>query len=371
MLSTAAAPVKKLGVIVRDSKVGVFLGTLKRILLDLIPVSPQKRLVFQGTALALSVVLITSFSAVGIFVSAPTVMASDDYITEYNFGGDILIDEEGYLVKANPQTDQSSRIGLTDFAVHTVESGETLSVIAERYGISTETIMWENNIVNANSLRTGQKLLIPPVTGVSYVVQNGDTLSKVSEKYKISSESIIAQNNLESESLVKGQRIFLPGAKSISQPSTVASSRNYTATRSTRSYDGVEDSTAAPVGERPFIYPTMGKVTQGYRAGHYAVDIADSSMPPVWAAGGGTVIKVSTGTWGGGYGNHVIIDHGNGLKTLYAHLDSVNVTDGQWVNQGDVIGIMGNTGRVYGRTGIHLHFEVMQDGVKVYPANYY
>jgi len=115
----------------------------------------------------------------------------------------------------------------------------------------------------------------------------------------------------------------------------------------------------------------MGSITNGYKAGHYAIDIADRSKPAVWAAGGGTVVKASSGTWGGGYGNHVIIDHGNGVKTLYAHLDSLNVYDGQAVSQGDVIGIMGNTGRVYGATGIHLHWEVIDNGVKKNPTLYY
>ena len=89
------------------------------------------------------------------------------------------------------------------------------------------------------------------------------------------------------------------------------------------------------------------------------------------AGAGGAVIKASSGTWGNGYGTYVIIDHGDGVQTLYGHMSSLNVVEGQWINQGDVIGIMGNTGRVYGATGIHTHWEVMVNGVKVNPANYY
>ena len=125
-----------------------------------------------------------------------------------------------------------------------------------------------------------------------------------------------------------------------------------------------------PKGNKTLIFPTKGKITQGYHAGHYAIDIGDPTRPGVWAADGGKILKVGSG-WSGGYGNHVIIDHGNGIQTLYAHLQKVYVTAGEAVEQGQVIGQMGNTGRVYGKTGIHLHFEVRVNGVKKYPGNYW
>lgn len=228
--------------------------------------------------------------------------------------------------------------------------------------------MWENNLANANSLRIGQKLMIPPVNGISYKVKSGDNLEKIATKYKIEADAIIAQNGLESDVIAKGQNIFLPGAEPIAPVNTIAS--RATVSRDVR-YSDVTSSDSVPVVGRSFIYPTIGKISQGYRAGHYAIDIADRSMPPVWAGGEGTITKASSGTWGGGYGNHVIIDHGDGLETLYAHLDSLNVYVGQEVSQGDVIGIMGNTGRVYGATGIHLHWEVIDNGIKRNPNNYY
>lgn len=364
-------PAKKAKEAVLDHKIGRFFISAINSVRELIPVSPQKRLLFQGSVIAAIVLIGTTFTPGATYVSASTSYTSS-YISEYNFAGDILVNEDGYLVKSNPQTDQSSRIGLTDYAVHTVESGESLSVIAEKYGLTTKTLMWENNIANANSLRVGQTLLVPPVNGISYSVQSGDSLEKIATKYEISADSIIAQNSLEESTLVKGQNLFLPGAEPINPP-VIASSDGRAAsyTRDTRSYESVESSSAVPAAGVSFIYPTIGSITQGYHAGHYALDIANTSMPPIWAAGGGTVTKASVGTWGGGYGNHVIIDHGNGLQTLYAHMDSVNVYDGQWVNQGDVIGIMGNTGRVYGVTGIHLHWEVILNGVKQYPGDYY
>ena len=144
--------------------------------------------------------------------------------------------------------------------------------------------MWENNIGNANSLRIGQ-LLVPPVDGVSYKVASGDSLQKISKKYNISVESIIAQNGLESEVINNGQAIFLPGAKPIVPPQLIVSgSRNPAVGRAGRSAADAYPSNAAPAIGKMFIFPTTGKITQGYRGGHYALDIADRSMPPVWPA---------------------------------------------------------------------------------------
>ena len=93
-------------------------------------------------------------------------------------------------------------------------------------------------------------------------------------------------------------------------------------------------------------------------------------MPSIWSAKAGTVKLAAYSGWNGGYGKYVIVDHGNGLQTLYAHMNKVYVTEGQSVSEGQVLGQMGNTGRVYGVTGIHLHFEVRQDGARMNPWNY-
>lgn len=372
LLKGVAIPFRKLRDLPFIAKIRRFFAMLKATIVDVLPVAPQKRLLFQSGFIAVSALLVTSLTAGGGTLAAASMTYSHDYISSYSLPGDILVtDEDGYLVKINPQTDDSNRIGMTDYAVHTVESGESLSVIAERYGVGVETIMWENSMYNPNSLRIGQKLLVPPVNGISYEVKSGDTLNKIADKYKITMDAIIAQNALESDVITKGQDLFLPGAAPI-QPVYTASS-DYRVSSGTRSvsYANVSASSSAPVYGKVFIFPTTGKITQGYRAGHYAIDISDTSKPPIWAAGTGTVTKASSGTWGGGYGNHIIVDHGGGLQTLYAHLDSLNVYEGQFVSQGDVIGIMGNTGRVYGITGIHLHWEVIQDGVKQYPGNFY
>ena len=336
---------------------------------NILPIAPHKRLLWQAIIFATLMFAVSTLSPVSGFSNMAKEFSSS-YMETYSLPGDVLIaDNDGYLIKINPQTGSSSRIGLTDYAVHTVENGDTLSTIAGRYGLKTETIMWENNIGNANSIALGQKLLIPPVDGVSYTTGKGDTLGKIAQKYNISADAIVAQNSLISTTVVVGQSLFLPGARPIGQVKTTTIAKN-TGSKSS-STAKLADSSSIPAGGKPFIYPTMGAITNGFKRGHYAIDIADRSKPAVWAAGAGTVIKASSGTWGGGYGNHIIIDHGDGLQSLYAHLDHLNVSEGDYVEQGQTLGQMGNTGRVYGATGIHLHWEVIKNGVKQYPGNYY
>ncbi len=359
-----------------------FMYGFKSFFTDILPVTPKGKLLFQGVILSLTTLTVTSVTQGTTFTSNP-VAYTPEYSESYSLPGDILVpDDNGYLVKINPQTDEASRVGLTDFAKHEVESGETLSVIAARYGVSTDTIMWENNIRDARSLRVGQELAIPPVDGVSYQVRSGDDLADIAEKYSITEEAIIAQNSLdEGTEIVKGQDLFLPGAEPVrTAPTVIASAgssdlqyRVSSATRaaSTVDWDVMPTGPSSAGGETPLIYPTIGTITQGFHSGHYALDIANRSKPAIWAAKDGEVIKATVGQWSGGYGNHIVIDHGDGTQTLYAHMESLNKGVGDYVSQGDVIGKMGATGRVYGVTGIHLHFEYRVNGVKVNPAYYY
>lgn len=125
------------------------------------------------------------------------------------------------------------------------------------------------------------------------------------------------------------------------------------------------------------IFPTNGNITQGYFDDHPGLDIANKTRPAVWAAAKGKVTEVHTGceenspTCGEGNGNYVVIDHGNDLTTFYSHLESVKVKVGDTVEQGEYIGKMGRSGKVYGKTGIFLHFEVRNKGVPENPNNYF
>ncbi len=281
---------------------------------------------------------------------------------------DVGMLEEGFLVKPEIIDADVSRIGMTDIVEYEVQSGDTISEIAQKFGVTRKTIIDNNNLTNPNVLKKGQVLKIIPVNGLIHEVKKGDTIDKLAKKYKVKDADILSQNNLqEGVELAIVEELIIPGAKKDPPPKVyVAKSggggNGYMSAPSDAGY--------APSSGVGLIRPTSGGITQYYRYGHYAIDIAAPGGATIYAAADGTVEKAATG-WNGGYGNVIIIDHGNGLKTLYAHNREMYVVKGQWVSQGQPISFQGNTGRVYGRTGIHLHFEVREDGVKKNPLLYF
>jgi len=274
-----------------------------------------------------------------------------------------VANDEGYLIKNMPlEGDALYDQNRTEIVEHTVATGETLSMIAYSYGIKTTTIKYANTgIGSGDYLKVGQVLKIPPKDGVYVKVSSGATIASLISKYKGDADKTKEFNGIAEDSdLTAGEEIFIVDGR----PETT-----YYANTSSGSYSmpSVTQYNITPSAEG-WIRPTVGGITQGYHSGHYAYDVADRSKPPILAAGSGTVIESSSGTWGGGYGNHVQIDHGNGYVTLYAHMEAVYVSEGDYVEQGQVIGKMGNTGRVYGASGIHLHFELMYNGTKINPS---
>lgn len=332
------------------------------------PKASRGQLIKRASAFVVFFLLITSFTPNIAFSEADYAM---DYTAFQAMPSTIIADDSGFMVPVNPQTGEADRSEMSDKATHTVQSGETLSVIAENYGLKTSTLMWENNLGASSVLKVGQTLVIPPVDGVTHEVKSGQTLAKIAALYEVEEDVIIKQNNLGEGGITAGQSIFVPGGEQIAPVTPVINSSYRSTTSTATSRVSLESTTATPTAGKFLIFPTRGTITQGYYSYHRAVDIADSSKPPIWAAAAGTVTKASSGTYGGGYGNHVIIDHGNGIQTLYAHMDYLTVSVGQYVTQGEVIGRMGNTGRVYGRTGIHLHFEVRDNGIKQVPSYYW
>lgn len=279
----------------------------------------------------------------------------------------LIADEEGFLVKINTPEGQARYTNRGKETVkHEVQPGDTLSVIAYRYDLNMETILWANPALNAGGyLKVGQELNIPPEDGIEVKVKSGDTWDKLIAKYqtKTAQEELIAWNG---EELIEGGEIFIIGGK---QPYVAPVAGTKPKGSSGYISNGVPPAAPAlvPVAGG-WVRPTVGKVTQGYHWGHYAYDIADSSRPAIVAARAGTVIRAENSGWNGGYGNVVIIDHGDGYQTLYAHNSEVYVSAGEYVSQGQVIAKMGNTGRVYGRTGIHLHLELIYNGTKLSPS---
>lgn len=322
------------------------------------------RVVISGFALfVFSFVVPTFFATEAEFWLPPEVSA--ETLEEKT----IALAEEGFLIKPEISTEKSNREYISEVIEIEVQAGDTISGLAQKYGISAATIIQNNDLINPNRLKKGQKLTILPVDGLLYVVQKGDTIDKLAKKYKTEDGKIIAQNNLEENGLVVDKRIIIPGAhKEVPPPARIAARpgggsvfRNPptpTGGNAAVDYDGT------------LLFPCQGRYTQYYHPGHYAVDIAQGGGSSVWAAEGGKVVKAQGG-WNGGYGNMVVIDHGGGMKTLYAHLREIYVNVGDYVARGQSLGYMGNTGRVYGRTGIHLHFEVTINGVKKDPRAYF
>lgn len=232
---------------------------------------------------------------------------------------------------------------------YSVTSGDTLSTVAEKFGVSVDTVKWANDL-KRDSLTIGQELKIPPVTGIVHKVREGETIYSISKKYKTDAQKIVNFpfndfSDLETFALNIGQTLIVP--------------------------DGVMPE-AAPVrtipvppvvagGTGQFLWPVGGQISQYPVWYHMAVDIANRSSPGIAAADSGTVALVEYLRYG--YGYHVLIDHG-GLETLYAHLSDIYVKPGDRVGRGQIIGKMGSTGR---SSGTHLHFEVRKNGVIVNP----
>lgn len=298
---------------------------------------------------------------------------------------DYSLAEEGFFGKASiPTISDVDRSGISDSISYTVQPGDSLIVIASKFGIRTRTILDANDIENQNRLQVGTKLTILPVDGILYRVKPGDTVSQISKVYDISSDIIEKQNNITTQKgLVAGRDIIIPGGKIIvpvrqPTPAVIATTPAKEPFTGSVAVPVVAAVDRTPSSGAKMVWPVAGhgQVTQTFRAGHYAYDIWGANYPGILAAKSGTVELAQGGCTVGdkkcnhGYGNHIIIDHGGGLKTLYAHNTTLYVSQGQTVSAGKTIAKMGNTGNVRGRTGVHLHFEVRLNGQKMNPYSY-
>ena len=347
-------------------------------LLDNRVVAPTAGTLYKRIGI-LSIICLSVTTVFGSTFDVSYAQYSDLALTQATQEGMLVADQDGYITKVNPQTTHVERT-FKDVALYSVESGDTLSGIAQQFKIKSETLMWENGMTAASMLKVGQKLNIPPANGVSHRVEKGQSVEKIAAMYSVPADKILAMNSLEGKVVAADQIVFVPDGKPLpsAKPArAIANTGGRSAARDSASRNvrtepvTLKNTDATPSTGKFLIFPTVGSITQGFRKGHYAFDIGNRSKPPIWAAAAGTVEKASSGTYGGGYGNHVIINHGNCVKTLYAHMDSLNVGAGDTVTQGQVVGRMGNTGRVRGITGIHLHFEVIDKGVKKSPSKFY
>lgn len=226
-------------------------------------------------------------------------------------------------------------------SVYIVREGDTLSQIAKMFGVTTNTIAW-NNDIQKGVIRPGQTLIILPITGVSHTVKKGDTIENIAKLYKADAGEIRQYNEITaSAALAVGSVIVVPDGEMAPVATSPVTSNLHGA--GGPSYVGY------------YIRPVLGGAkTQGLH-GYNAVDLATYWGAPILAAAAGQIIIAREGGWNGGYGNYVVISHNNGTQTLYGHLSSVIVFSGQQVVRGQVIGYEGATGKA---TGPHLHFEV-------------
>lgn len=248
----------------------------------------------------------------------------------------------------------------SDVIDYSVQPGDTVAKIANKFDISEDTIYWENGLTPTSKIMPSKTIRILPVTGVRHAVARGETLASIAKKYDVSPQAIADWPfntfvNDETFELAVGQTLVVPdGVK----PNEVQVNPRQFIARQTP-----DAGTVVASGE--WVWPTQGRITQPFVWYHKGIDIANRDLPAVVAADAGRVVAVITSNVG--YGKHIIIDHGNGFQTLYAHLSAFRVEQGQTVSKGAVIGIMGSTGR---STGPHAHFEIRKNGAAVNPLEY-
>lgn len=245
--------------------------------------------------------------------------------------------------------DNTSTLELCYFP-YKVKKGDMIGFIADKFGITADTIISVNNIHQSRLLQIGQYLKIPSMPGIIYTVKNNsETITSVAEKYEVSAEKCARVNSMSADSkLVAGKSLFVPDA----QLDWV--------TR--QEING--DLFRRPLKSKYYLSSYFGWRSSpftGKRSYHSGVDMACPSGTPIYAALGGTVTSVG---YNNIYGNYVIVTHHSGYKTLYAHMSATLVTRGKYVDTNTKIGKVGSTGL---STGPHLHFTVFKFGKTVNP----
>ncbi|HPF95378.1 MAG TPA: M23 family metallopeptidase [bacterium] len=269
---------------------------------------------------------------------------------------------------------------------YVVKEGDVIGSIARDYGVNVGTILWANNLTVRSLIKPGMTLRIPPVSGVLHKVAKNETLSKVAKLYGVDEEAITKANNLELNQLSVGAELIIPGGSPVSSATPVAVKQPGTSIKADvpisriagkavdvyQEISGKDDSRPKPadiVEDAPttkLLWPTrLRQINQYYGWNHTGLDIEGDYTDPIYASEDGVV---TTSGWNsGGYGMQIIIEHPNGFKTRYAHASKIFVKVGQKVKRGEVIPMVGTTGR---STGTHLHYEVYLNGIRLNPLKY-
>jgi murein DD-endopeptidase MepM/ murein hydrolase activator NlpD len=232
-----------------------------------------------------------------------------------------------------------------EIITYRIETGDTLWDIAARFDIDVETLRWSNPAIaqNPDFLRLGAELVILPVKGAYVTVQPGETVEQLAARWGVAAEDIVNYplNRLtDGAALRPGDKLIIPHGRC--------------------------EVNLAPPGPPPagFIYawPIRGAITQGYSAGHRAIDFGAPYGAKVYAARAGRVVLREWSS--AGYGFLVIVDHGDGSRAYYSHLKGAWANVGDWAPRGGLVGEVGSTGN---STGPHVHFEIHIGGVPQNP----
>jgi LysM repeat protein len=235
-----------------------------------------------------------------------------------------------------------------DITEYEVQAGDSLTQIAEDFGVSLNTVLWANDLTKSSTIKPGQKLVILPVTGLVHHVKSGDTISAIAAKYKVGTEDIVGFNELASQDdIFVGDILIVPDG-------TMPAAATVT----------LAQSSSVPVPSSYFIAPIFSPyiITQSLHW-YNAIDFnhgKGSCGDSILAAAGGTVQRVKYG-WNGGGGNYITILHPNGVVTYYGHISTSFVSPGETVYQGQIIALMGGQPGTSGAgisTGCHVHFGV-------------
>lgn len=241
-----------------------------------------------------------------------------------------------------------------DVTIYRVRAGDTLTGIASRFRVSMMTIWWANKLTATDSLKVGQQLAIPPVSGILWTVKEGDSLSSIASATKANVSAIRSFNDLTSDTLIIGQQLMIPGGRGAPAPTPKPTPKPKPVARSGGTSSGCSGCTFSGTLRWPVA---GGYISQYFSYYHQAIDIAATYGTSVMASAYGKVIWAGYRQNCGGY--QIWVDHGNGISTGYYHLSAILVGAGSYVGRGQQIGRIGTSGCT---TGPHLHFEVWVGG---------
>lgn len=243
---------------------------------------------------------------------------------------------------------------------YAVQPGDTIGGIARKMGLRVATLLWANGLTERSYIRAGQQLTVPPVDGVLHTVKKGETLAAIAQRYRANADEISSFNKLAG-GLSVGSTIVVPNGTPPAAPAPVRR-----ATQPSQTRVAAIPPAAAPSSATKLLWPTTSRrITQYFGYRHNGLDIGNKIGQPIYAADDGVVLKSQ---WNqGGYGYYVVLEHAGGLRTLYGHSSQLLVKAGEKVTRGQVIALIGSTGR---STGPHIHFEVMIGNTRQNPLSY-